>query len=66
MKEKVKLYDKEIYQKAEAIQTIFLILIIFIISFFIGYKVCEWEITEFIKGNQVKVEEQFVEIDNLR
>ena len=37
----MKYYDKEINKKAEVIETIFLILTVFIISFFIGYKVCE-------------------------
>ena len=57
----MKYYDKEINKKAEVIETIFLILTVFIISFFIGYKVCECEKDKIIKEKQTKINEQYVE-----
>jgi len=62
----MKYYDKEINKKAEVIETIFLILTVFIIGFFIGYKVCECEKDKIIKEKQTKINEQYVELDSLR
>nr|DAO95541.1 MAG TPA: Protein of unknown function (DUF1043) [Caudoviricetes sp.] len=62
----MKYYDKEINKRDESIKTIILILLIFIVSFLIGYKICEFEKNKIIKEKQTKIDEQYVEIDSLR
>lgn len=62
----MKFYDKEIYQKSEAINSVVIILIIFIISFSLGFWSCSFEKEKIIKQKQTKIDEQFIEIDCLR
>lgn len=80
MKEKVKLYDKEINRKAEGIKEIVMMLVIFIIGFFTGSYAVNMELQKaneekqqhivelerMLEEKQVKINEQFIELDSLR
>lgn len=80
MREKVKLYDKEINRKAEGIKEIVMLLVIFIIGFFTGSYAVNMELQKaneekqqhivelerMLEEKQVKINEQFIELDSLR
>ena len=53
----MKIYDKEIYKKSEAIKPIFIILFIFLFGFGLGY---------FINNYEDKIINQAIELDSLR
>ena len=62
----MKIYDKEIYKKSEAIKAIFIILFIFLFGFGLGYFISNYESKQVIEEKQDKINEQYVEIDSLR
>lgn len=80
MKEKVKLYDKEINKKAENIKNIVILLAIFFIGYITGYIAINMELQKandekqqhivelekLLEEKQVKINEQFIEIDALK
>ena len=80
MKEKVKLYDKEINRKAENIKNIVILLAIFFIGYITGYIAINMELQKenqekqehivelekMLEEKQVKINEQFIEIDALK
>lgn len=80
MKEKVKLYDKDINRKAENIKNIVILLAIFFIGYITGYIAINMELQKenqekqehivelekMLEEKQVKINEQFIEIDALK
>ncbi len=60
--EKMKYYDKEIYEKDKKIKTFFVILITFLIGLYVGLAIHYLELQE----KDVKIREQYVEIDSLK
>ena len=80
MKEKVKLYDKDINRKAENIKNIIILLAIFFIGYITGYIAINMELQKenqekqehiielekMLEEKQVKINEQFIEIDALK
>ncbi|MBQ2937607.1 MAG: hypothetical protein IJE05_01805 [Clostridia bacterium] len=80
MKDKVKLYDKEINKKAEGIKALVMMLVIFIIGFITGSYAVNMELQKandekqehivelekLLEEKQVKINEQFIEIDALK
>ena len=80
MKDKVKLYDKEINKKAEGMKALAMMLVIFIIGFFTGTYAVNMELQKLndekqqhiveleklLEEKQVKINEQFIEIDALK
>lgn len=80
MKDKVKLYDKEINKKAEGMKALAMMLVIFIIGFFAGTYAVNMELQKLndekqqhiveleklLEEKQVKINEQFIEIDALK
>lgn len=87
MKDKVKLYDKDINRKAENIKNIVILLAIFFIGYITGYIAINMELQKeneelqqlnnekqehiielekLLEEKQVKLNEQFVEIDALK
>lgn len=80
MRDKVKLYDKEINKKAEGIKALVMMLVIFIIGFITGTYAVNMELQKandekqehivelekLLEEKQVKINEQFIEIDALK
>lgn len=62
----MKIYDKKMYKTAEKIKTAIFILLLFTISFILGYKVCDCESQKVIEEKQRRIEEQYIELDSLR
>ena len=62
----MKIYDKEIYKKSEAIKTIFIILFIFLFGFCLGYFISNYESQKVIKEKEDKIINQAIELDSLR
>ena len=60
--ERTKYYDKDIYKKDKLIKTIFVLLITFLIGMYVGVAINYLELQE----KDVKIREQYVEIDSLR
>ena len=60
--EKMKYYDKKIYEKDKKIKTFFVIFITFLIGMYIGLAIHYLELQE--KDKQIR--EQYVEIDSLK
>lgn len=59
---KTKYYDKRIYEKDKKIKTIFVLLITFLIGMYVGVAINYLELQE----KDVKIREQYVEIDSLK
>lgn len=80
MKDKVKLYDKEINKKAEGIKELIIMFVIFIIGFVAGSYAVNMELQQaneekqqhivelekLLEEKQVKINEQYIELDSLR
>lgn len=80
MRDKVKLYDREINKKAEGIKALVMMLVIFIIGFITGTYAVNMELQKandekqehivelekLLEEKQVKINEQFIEIDALK
>lgn len=62
----MKFYDKKIYQTEQNIKGAVLLVIIFVISFILGYVVCNWEKQATIDKMQTKIDEQYIELDSLK
>ena len=62
----MKIYDKEIYKKLEAIKTIFIILFILLFGFGLGYFINNYESQKIIKEKEDKIINQAIELDSLR
>lgn len=62
----MKIYDKEIYIKSEAIKAIFIILFIFLFGFGLGYFINNYESQKIIKEKEDKIINQAIELDSLR
>ena len=62
----MKFYDKTIYKTDKNIKSITFMIIIFLLSFVLGYFSCKWEIQDTIDKMQRKINEQYIEIDALR
>lgn len=60
--EKMKYYDKKIYEKEKRIKVAFIIFITFLIGLYAGLAINYLEIQE----KEEKIREQFVELDNLK
>lgn len=60
--EKMKYYDKKIYEKDKKIKTIFVILITFLVGMYAGLAIHYLELQE----KDAKIREQYVEIDDLK
>ena len=60
--ERTKYYDRDIYKKDKLIKTIFVILITFLVGMYVGVAINYLELQE----KDVKIREQYVEIDSLR
>lgn len=60
--ERTKYYDKDIYKKDKLIKTIFVLLITFLIGMYVGVAINYLELQE----KDVKIREQYVEIDSLK
>ena len=60
--EKMKYYDKKIYEKDKKIKTAFVILITFLIGMYVGVAINYLELQE----KDSKIREQYVEIDSLK
>ncbi len=52
----MKIYDKDMYQKEQKLQTIILIVVIFIIGFLIGYFAHKFEKQEQINSLETQIE----------
>lgn len=62
----MKIYDKEIYKKSEAIKALFIILFIFLFGFGLGYLINNYESQKIIKEKEDKIINQAIELDSLR
>ena len=62
----MKFYDKRMYQMEQTIKIAVLIVVVFVISFILGYVVCNWEKQTIIDQMQTKINEQYIELDSLR
>lgn len=61
-KEKIKYYDSSLVRTSEIVRDTFIIAIVFLISFLLGYAVGSDKVKELKEKNY----NQFVEIDNLK
>lgn len=59
---KTKYYDKDLYKKDKLIKKIFVLLITFLIGMYVGVAINYLELQE----KDVKIREQYVEIDSLK
>lgn len=66
MKEKIKLYDKELIKTGETIRTVLILLVVFMIGFAAGYVAINKELQGKIVDQELIINNQYIELDSLR